>query len=292
MYELIPVTNQTYYIECPAKMGVYRENDTEAWLIDSGNDKDAGKKVQKLFASMGWTLKGIINTHSNADHIGGNRLLQERLGCAVYAKGIDAAFTQYPILEPSFLYGGFPPKELRNKFLMAQDSSVTPIAQAPLPSGMEVLDLPGHFFHMIGIKTPDNVYFLADCLTSHDILAKYHISFIYDVAAYLETLDRVAQLSGCCFVAAHAPASTDIQPLVDLNRSKVLEIRDFLLAACASPISFEDLLKRVFDEYALSMDFNQYVLVGSTLRSYLSWMEGQGILSHSFEQNRLLWQRV
>lgn len=44
MYELVQVGEKTYYIECPAKMGLYRINESEVCLIDSGNDKDSGKK--------------------------------------------------------------------------------------------------------------------------------------------------------------------------------------------------------------------------------------------------------
>ena len=40
------------------------------------------------------------------------------------------------------------------------------------------------------------------------------------------------------------------------------------------------------------MTFEQYVLVGSTVRSYLSWLKGQGRLQAAFEDNMLLWQRV
>ena len=83
MYELIQAGEKTYYINCPAKMGLYRLNDSEVCLIDSGNDKDAGKKVLKILEAGGWKLKMVINTHSHADHIGGNSRLAQRTGCSV-----------------------------------------------------------------------------------------------------------------------------------------------------------------------------------------------------------------
>ena len=61
MYELIQAGEKTYYINCPAKMGLYRLNDSEVCLIDSGNDKDAGKKVLKILEAGGWKLKMVIN---------------------------------------------------------------------------------------------------------------------------------------------------------------------------------------------------------------------------------------
>ena len=145
MYELIQVADNTYYINSPSKIGVYRVSDEEVWLIDSGNDKDAGRKVQKILEAQGWKLKGILNTHSNADHIGGNTLLQNRLGCAVYAAPMERVVVEVPILEPSFLYGGYPFKKLRNKFLMATPSVCQDIAEPPLREGMEFLPCPGHF---------------------------------------------------------------------------------------------------------------------------------------------------
>lgn len=134
MYELIQVGPQSYYIESPAKTGIYRRNDTDVYLIDSGNDKEAGKKILKIVSQNNWTVKGIINTHSNADHIGGNNHIQKITGCSVFANGIEAAFTNYPILEPSFLYGGFPCKELRTKFLMAKESVATGFSSPGFPS--------------------------------------------------------------------------------------------------------------------------------------------------------------
>ena len=43
MYELVQVSENCYYIQSPAKIGLVKLSETEVCLIDSGNDKDAGK---------------------------------------------------------------------------------------------------------------------------------------------------------------------------------------------------------------------------------------------------------
>ncbi len=292
LYELIQVSQQCYYIQSPAKIGLVKLGETEVCLIDSGNDKDAGRKVRQLLDANGWRLTAIYNTHSNADHIGGNRYLQAQTGCSIYAPGIECDFTRHPILEPAFLYGGCPGSELRHKFLMAQESDAQPLTQEVLPQGFELIPLPGHFFDMAGFRTPDDVIFLADCLSSRETLDKYQIGFIYDVAAYLETLERVKRMTARCFIPSHAEATAEIAPLAQYNIDKVWEIAGNILSLCAEPVCFEHILQKLFDRYQLVMNFEQYVLVGSTVRSYLTWLKDTGKLAARFEKNLLLWQRV
>ena len=292
MYELNHITGNSYYIQSPSKMGLVKLNDTDVCLIDSGNDKDAGRKVRQLLDANGWHLTAIYNTHSNADHIGGNRYLQGQTKCKVYAQGIECDITRHPVLEPAFLYGGFPPKDLRHKFLMAQESDAQELTPAVLPEGFELLQLPGHFFHMVGFRSPDDVVYLADCLSSRETLDKYQIGFLYDVAAYLDTLEKVKTMQAAAFVPAHAQVTEDIAPLAQYNIDKVHEIADHMVELCAEPVMFEELLKKLFDDYGLTLTFEQYVLVGSTVKSYLAWLKDTGRLTALFEDNRLLWRRV
>lgn len=292
MYELVQVAPHTYYIQSPAKIGVVETSDGHVVLIDSGNDKEAGRKVRQHLDRQGWTLDAIYNTHSNADHIGGNAYLAKQTGCALYAPGIEAAFTQHPILEPALLYGGYPMKALRHKFLLAQESDAQPLTPEHLPAGFELIPLPGHFFDMIGLRTPDDVVFLADCLSSQATLDKYQISYVYDVAAYLDTLERVKEMHAALFVPAHADATEDIAPLAQYNIDKVNEIAGHILDFCAAPHTFEEVLQHLFTSYDLAMTFEQYALVGSTVRNYLSWLLDSENLSANFSDNRLLWQRV
>ena len=292
MYELVRITEKSCYIRCPAKIGLVRLEGDDVCLIDSGSDKEAGRKVRQILDANGWHLTAIYNTHSNADHIGGNAYLQKQTGCQAYAPGIECDFTRHPILEPSFLYGGYPVRELRHKFLLAQPSGAQELTPAQLPEGFEMIDLPGHFFDMVGYRTPDDVVYLADCLSSRETLDKYQIGFIYDVAGYLDTLERVKSLSARYFVPAHAEAAEDIVPLADCNIAKVNEVADQIEEICREPLCFEQILQRLFARYTLTMTYEQYVLVGSTVRSYLAWLKDTGRVEGRFEDNLLRWQRI
>lgn len=292
MYELVQVSEKCHYVNCPAKVGVYVPDKDHVYLVDSGNDKDAARKVRQILEQNGWRLAAILNTHSNADHIGGNKYLQGQTGCKVFAGGIEAAFTRYPVLEPSFLYGGYPCRELRHKFLMAQESEVTDFSDESFPKEVEVIPLPGHFFDMVGFRMPDDVVFLADCISSRETLDKYAVPFLYDVGAYLETLDKVEQMEAAAFVPAHAEASADVRELVRYNRDKVLGIAERILTICGEPICFERILQEVFRGYGLSMNYEQYALVGSTVRSFLSWLKDNGKLAAEFQDGMLLWQSL
>ena len=61
MYELIRAGERSYYIDCPAKIGLYDTGDGVC-LIDSGNDKDAGRKVRQILDKNGWKLLALRST--------------------------------------------------------------------------------------------------------------------------------------------------------------------------------------------------------------------------------------
>ena len=321
MYELVHIAGNSYYIQSPAKIGLVRLGETssrpspsqgtvknamsqvppvkggfrgvlssEVCLIDSGNDKEAGRKVRQILDKNGWKLQAIYNTHSNADHIGGNKYLQAQTGCKIYAPGIECDFTRHTLLEPAFLFGGFPVDELRHKFLMAQESNAELLTPESLPEGFEIINLPGHFFDMVGFRTPDDVIFLADCLASREALDKYRIVFIYDVAAYLSTLEKVKTLNANYFVPSHAELTDNIFDLAQYNIDSVNNIASDIMNICREPLNFERILQKLFALYNLSMNFEQYVLVGSTVKSFLSWLKTQGRVRAFFDDNILLWE--
>ena len=146
--------------------------------------------------------------------------------------------------------------------------------------------------NMIGIKTPDDIWFMADCVSSPTVLSKYHVNFTYDVAEYLNTLEKIEHMKAKLFVPSHTQPVESMGELVQLNREKVFQIRDLLLQICEEPMSFDDVLAQVFEHFELVMDFSQNVLVGSTIRSYLSWLKDTGRMTAEITNHRLVWKTI
>lgn len=299
MYELIKPAPHSWYIESPTKIGIYVSDETDengkrkAYLIDTGNDKDGGKVLRAL-EGEDIAIQSIFITHSNADHVGGCRIITSRLGIKAYAPGIEACITEHPIMETSYLYGGYPPKDLRHKFLMAQQCGCEDLEKNldALPAGLEMIPLHGHYFDMVGFRTCDDVVYLADCLSSRENIEKYAIWVVYNVEDFLSTLYAVMKMDAKLFIPSHAAPAEDIRPLAQFNIDTVHEIADAICGIIKEPMISDEVVRLVFKKYGLEMNFEQYVLVGSTVRSYLSWLRDTGRAEVKAEDCRLLWHAV
>jgi hypothetical protein len=278
-FEMMRLTPCSSVARGPANVGIVEVRGGLATLVDSGNDDDAGRKLVR----------------SNADHCGGNAMIQARCGCEIWATRAEAAFIENPYLEPSYLWGGFPLPAHRNKFLMARASQVTHVFAPPceLPgAGLSAVPLPGHFMEMAGFMTEDRVFFVADTVASEAILRKYHIFYLYDIEAQIRTLDALSGLDADWYVPSHAEPTRDILPLVAINRAKIEEISAIILDLCIAPLAPDALLARIASRYSLAMNHLQYALIGSTLRSYASWLVSKAKLESRFEDGRLVFQRI
>ncbi|MCD8048590.1 MAG: MBL fold metallo-hydrolase [Clostridia bacterium] len=289
MYELIRAGECSYFMDAPAKAGIYVRENGEAYLIDSGSDRDAGKKLWRIITEQGWDLKGIINTHSHADHAGGNNFLQGKSGCDVFASEIEREFIEHPILETMGLMGANPPKDLLHKLLYAKPSVTKGLDDEAFPKELKIINLPGHFLNMIGVITPDGTAYIADSVSNPIGLEKYRLTYIYDVAKYLETLDMLDTLEAKRFVPSHAPMTEDLSELTRLNREWVIHNAEDILRFAENGATAEEITKAFFDKYELKISYEQYAIVHSTVLSYITWLKDEGRLRSEFVENRLMY---
>lgn len=291
MFELIKAGERTYYVNHSTIIGIFKLTDQEVCLIDTGRSRKDGEQLHEMLKKQGWELKFIINTHTHIDHLGGNEYLMKIWDCPAYATNIDNAFANYKNLEASYMYGGFPNKTLRSIFCHPGPVGFQDIEDFQLPKGLEYIRLPGHTFGMIGVKTPDNVWFIGDSVLSSRSLEKYQFGYLVDVAGYLETLELLKTLEGRLFLPSHGDIVTDIRPLAERNRKNIEDNISGILVDCGTGNGFDWILKNVFDRYGIRGDVPQYALSGSTLRCYLSYMEDRGQVTGYFEDNVLKWKQ-
>jgi glyoxylase-like metal-dependent hydrolase (beta-lactamase superfamily II) len=276
-------------------------------LIDSLNDADGGRKILKALEGAGKRVDAVALTHSNADHMGGAAFIASRLGARVYASRMEGAFCADPLMEPSFLYGGYPPKELRGKFFIAPACPTSVLSPESPPDDLEnfqVIPLPGHYFGQVGYQY-GGVFFVGDALFGERVIEKHPVFFVYQVADFLESLERIRRwaaaqastqgplsASSPLVVPSHGEPTEDVEALVDLNRRTVERIVETLVDLCDRERSSEELLSLFCERFSITLDWAQYALVGSTIRSYLVYLREQERLTAYFDNRRLLWKRT
>lgn len=290
MFELKQAGERTYYTGERTLIGLYRLDETDICLIDTGNSDEDGAELDRIIREHGWNLKFIVNTHTHIDHLGGNAYLMERWKCPAYSTAVERAFAEYEILEPSYMYGGYPFREMKEFFRHPGELGFENLEQDTLPEGFSWIELPGHSFGMVGVKTPDQVWFLGDSVLDSRSLTKYQFGYLVDVQGYLDTLDLLESLDGKLFIPSHGDVVEDIRPLAAGNRENIRSVCDGILEDCREEKSFDFILKAVFDRYAIRLNPIQYAVIGSTLKCYLSYLEDQGKLERTFRENMLYWR--
>lgn len=276
----------------------------DVWLIDSGGSADDGARIygelESLFGKDCFTLKAVINTHSHADHSGGSGWFVKKTGCGVWMSLSEKAGMENTLLQSSVAWGGCPPPELQTPYYVPAQCNVTRTISADdritLADGKKLgfIPLPGHYFGMLGVvcTTPGgkSAVFSGDAVLGRNVIGKFSIPFVYDVGAFMKSLDTLCNMKTDWYVPSHGDAVTRITETAEMNKIAVLETIACITSLLTKrPLTAEELLTAVADENGIPMKLPQYVLIGSTLRSYLSYLYTTGRITYVIENNRMLW---
>ena len=265
-----------------------------ALIADTGLDESHARKLLRAIREAGLTPAAILNTHSHADHHGGNAFILKRFpGLPVYAPPLEAAIIAHPILEPLYLYGALPPQELRSKFLLAPSSPAQPIAAGTHTlGGVEVtlISVPGHAAEMYAVQRGGLLY-AADALFGQGTLAKHPLSFCADSAAQKTSAAGLLALPGVTLtVPGHGDPTDDLQRLVQANLDSLEAVTRAVLNACMEgAASTDELLVRVCTRLELTMTgAGAVVLNRSVVAAHLSELLGAGQVVMRVQDNRLV----
>ena len=297
---LIELRPNAYYLPGAVNVGVIGTPDG-AILIDSGGDKDHGKRILKACRAANLEPKAIVNTHSHADHYGGNAYLQSQLEIPVYCPIFEEAILTYPILEPIGLYSGArPPKVLQSKWLMAQPSGTKILNEPGLKTiagvELELIETSGHAHMMFSVRFGDVLY-ASDAVFGPALLQKYPLQFAVDIQRQREAVGAVrtsARASGVGIVLpGHGDPTEDLEGLCSANLTAIERASQAVLSACHDAGSLPDILERVCAMLEIEMtDMVRYHLNQTTVLAHLTdWLE-RGRVAAEIVNNCLLWRAV
>ncbi len=276
----------------------------ELFLIDSGDCDEDGemlaRELRKLFP--GKLLKAVINTHGHSDHCGGNSALKKAFGCEIWAPRAERIFIENPGVPLDIYWGG--------RHFTAGDVPVfrtiepcgvdRPLDEGELDLGeicLKLLALPGHFYDQLGIVVTDKssgnrTFFMGDAFFGVEMIKRYWIPFMQDPYLFRESVCRIEDESADCFIPSHGTPLDrwNLPAMAELNKIMTLEAESLIVKIVRKgPATCEEILKAVADYAGLSMKLSQYVLIGSTIRSYVSRLYNDGRLRYEVKDNRLLW---
>lgn len=282
------ITGNSYYLNGESAVGLYVFADNSCLLVDSGPGEARAKKMMDVLCGEGLEVYAIFNTHSHADHCGGNAYIQATSKCTIIASALSAAVIENPILGPAMLFSADPLRVLKNRTLMPKPSKVEQIIQSGViqikNEEFVILDLPGHSIGQLGLVNPDGVAFLGDSLMHEEMLRTYPFLYMVDIQSQLETLAYLAQNCWPQVFLTHGGLLEDLQTCVTSNQERIQNIIAGMMDIVEKSSSREKIVADMLKRLKLSVNSGQYYLISSTISAFLSYLCQQKKLRSKVEE--------
>jgi glyoxylase-like metal-dependent hydrolase (beta-lactamase superfamily II) len=292
--ELTKIKGGAYYIAAPTNVGVYVFKDKQCLLVDTCLDNSEARQIDGVLQQHGLRPKYIINTHSHLDHCNGNHYFQTTYpGCQVLGQASGRLFLEDPDLLAVILFSTDPIRGIQKKAhrfttQYSLDWGVNKINDEKFT----ILSLEGHAPAQIGIVTPEKVCFLGDAVFSRDILEKYSLPYLYDIAGSLNTLQRFREIEADQFVVGHADRVYDreeLGKLVDFNLENLNQYLKQTLDLLEHPLTREDLLENLVVLNNLELNLGEYHILFSTVSAFIKYFYDREAIELSIADGRLYW---
>lgn len=290
---LVRVSNNVHVLEGRTNVGVIVVEDKKCVVVDTGVGRDQGRKLINVLKSTGLEIKAVVNTHSHADHIGGNKIISERSSAVFYSSILEKPFIELPLAEVIYLYGAYPPESMRKHLIEAEGVPVYDVSKLTTEYPfLRIEELPGHSIGMIGVGV-GSVLFSADAFFPNEIIEKYVVPYHLNVQEALKTLERLntSVLENYdVVIPSHGKIlkREEAQQLVSNNIQAITRVKNMILKNVNGGIPFNELIKRVLKDLALIPQTTiNYLLTVSALKSYITWLINEGFIELSVSGNEL-----
>ncbi len=293
------IKGNSFYIRGGTNTGVYVFNDKSALIIDPGLPGVRPRNIIRDLEKEGITIKWMINTHEHNDHYGAGYQFKEKYPNLVNMSSFySKLYIDNPILFSTYIMGGNT-NEFFDNILMSKNMKNVSIDRTIKPGKLhingeyiEIIDLKGHTAGSVGVLTKDKVLFLGDMLVGEELLYKFDLLFIFDVEAYLNSLDLLQTIDFEYAVLGHCKKELDKFETLDLlnkHRESVNKYLNQIRNIMKEPTSLEPILKIILNENNLSYNYKEYHFFKSTLVGMISYLNKLGEIKYFIEDGDILY---
>ncbi|WP_028546583.1 MBL fold metallo-hydrolase [Paenibacillus taiwanensis] len=271
------INGNSYMYDANLAVGVYFNEDSRAAvLIDSGANESAAKRIEHFVKKKGYYISSVIVTHGHQAQVGGLPHLKKIYAdLRVYATSWTAQFLEHRALE-SGLSGYIPcvANELDEGIVKDAVTDIIPyrdhdivIDEVPF----SVVALPGHFPGMVGIVTPDQVFYSADAIFGNTTLIKQKLLYYTDIKGAKDSLNKLTAHKYAAYVLSHGGKYNDVTLLIQQHQHLIDETAQFIFGIISEhPMTLEGIVQRVMKEYQLKNKSSHFTLANTIVRSYLN----------------------
>lgn len=279
------VAGNSYMFLGHLAVGVYF-NDTlhSALLIDSGVNKKEAEKINHHIKKKGYHITSIIVTHGHTSQLGGLHYFKEQNNdLKVYASEWTSQFIENLSLEPWLIETN--PVDAQKPGKVNFKNIVTDIIPYHNHTliieniEVEVITLPGHFLGMLGIITPDRVFYVADSIFGEHTLSRQKLLYYTNIQKAKASLKKIEASSNTAYVLTHGGKYEDLTSLIEQHLQLIDLTYAFIIDETdKQPLTLEDITQKMMRKFEVKNDLKYFNLTRFITKSYLNQLQGESKL--------------
>ncbi|WP_101773358.1 MBL fold metallo-hydrolase [Peptostreptococcus faecalis] len=296
--KLNQIKGNTYWIRGGTNTGVYIFEDNTVLLIDTGIGGSRINKMVEILQENKMDVKYIMTTHEHEDHCGGNYQIREIYpDVIIYAPKRAKIYMENPDVYVDFLIGGRHSQNIKSEIekhfqgSTKVDNTVYPGEKINIKNHIfEIVDCSGHTSDGVGIKTDDDVVFLADLMVTKNSLAKFDFLFMYDYPSQIRSLENVKNIDFKYSILGHSRgvySKSETIEIADYNYKALVRLVEFVMDTLKEPKTIDEIIKNFIDIKKLPSYYMAYLEYRNSLNATLAFLHDLKLIEVALEDNIL-----
>lgn len=289
------IKGNTYYFETKyAYMPIYKINENEIIMLDSGLYDTDQKVIKELISQYKFIVKAVICTHAHIDHVGNNFWLKEEYDTEIIMPEYESMICNSMYNFKAFNLPSIT-KRMEKSYetnICSTDRKISSKEKIIEVCGheFEVVQLHGHTHYHIGIITPDRIFYVGDSLMGKEELIYTKLAYVSDIAVDLKTKEKLREIKCDKYILAHKGVYDDLKEIIDENINYLEEQMKLIIDVINKPMTMSEIFEEVFKKVDISKNVSTYILAEKMLKSYIYYLIDNGvvkidIIDHSLKYN-------